>query len=125
MHLTLRDDLLFVTVSVVAQGRRVDIPDVVVDTGSGSTMLSADRLSTIGVNPEPDDILYTVRGVGGTEVVFVRSVERLQVGTKAVCDFDVEVGGVDYGFDLNGIPGMDFLLQTGAVINLRHLTLSF
>ena len=123
MHLTLRDDLLFVTVSVVAQGQRVDIPDAIVDTGSGSTMLSADHLSTIGVNPEPDDILYTVRGVGGTEVVFVRSVERLQVGTKAV--FDVEVGGIDYAFDLNGILGMDFLLQTGAVIDLRHLTLSF
>jgi predicted aspartyl protease len=125
MHLTLRDNLIFVTVTVGIQGRQTEIPDVVVDTGSASTLLSADYLSAIGVMPEPDDVLYTVRGVGGAEVVFARSVERLQVGPQAVRDFEIEIGGLDYGFSLNGILGMDFLLQTGAVIDLKTLALDF
>lgn len=125
MHLTLRDNLIFVTVTVGIQGRQTEIPDVVVDTGSASTLLSADYLSAIGVMPEPDDVLYTVRGVGGAEVVFARSVERLQVGPQAVRDFEIEIGGLDYGFGLNGILGMDFLLQTGAVIDLKTLALDF
>jgi len=32
---------------------------------------------------------------------------------------------MDYGFEINGILGMDFLLQTGAIINLRDLSLDF
>lgn len=125
MHLTLRDNLIFVTVTVGIQGRQTEIPEVVVDTGSASTLLSADCLSAIGVMPEPGDVLYTVRGVGGAEVVFARSVERLQVGPQAVRDFEIEIGGLDYGFGLNGILGMDFLLQTGAVIDLKTLALDF
>jgi len=52
-------------------------------------------------------------------------VDRLQVGPCAVEGFEIEVGSVDTTFDINGILGMDFLLQTGAIINLRTLELDF
>lgn len=125
MRLTLRDNLIFVTVRVTIRGQDVEIADVVLDTGSASTLLAADCLAAIGVAPSPEDVLYTVRGVGGTEVVFARKVECLQVGTKSMQHFEVEIGGMDYGFALKGILGMDFLLQTGAVIDLNTLTLNF
>jgi hypothetical protein len=32
---------------------------------------------------------------------------------------------MDYGFELGGILGMDFLQSTGAVLNLRDLTIDF
>ena len=32
---------------------------------------------------------------------------------------------MDYGFEINGILGMDFLTSIGAVINLRELNISF
>ncbi len=125
MHLTLRDNLLFVTVTVVTLDRHIEIPDVVIDTGSASTLLSADRLADIGIAPNPDDVLYTVRGVGGAEVVFARQIDQLRIGSHAVPDFEIEVGGMDYGFAINGIIGTDFLLLTGAVIDLNGLTLEF
>lgn len=43
----------------------------------------------------------------------------------AITDFEVNVGAMDYGMDLNGILGMDFLLTAGAVINLSTLNLTF
>jgi hypothetical protein len=42
-----------------------------------------------------------------------------------VLDFEIEVGGMDYGFEINGILGMDFLLRAGAILNLRELSLEF
>ena len=30
-----------------------------------------------------------------------------------------------YGFEINGILGMDFLTQAGAIINLRELQIEF
>jgi predicted aspartyl protease len=125
MQLTLRDDLVLTCVTVAYQGREVEVPDLVVDTGSGTTMLSTDVVAQIGIVPESHDILHVVRGVGGTEVVFSRRVDRLQVGSRAVEQFEIEVGGIDAAFDINGILGLDFLLQTSAIIDLGTLQLDF
>ncbi len=125
MKLTLREGLLFVPLTVAYQGHSLCISDIVVDTGSASTLLSADYLASIGVVPEPYDVLYTVRGVGGTEVVFSRSLDQVQVGRCTLRDFAVEVGSVEYGFNINGILGTDFLLQAQAVIDLQTLQLVF
>jgi len=125
MRLTLRDDLIVVSVTVAYQGQEVEVLDVVVDTGSATTMLSTDVLAQIGIVPELHDVLHVVRGVGGTEVVFSRRVDRLQVGPRAVEQFEIEVGGIDEAFDINGILGLDFLLYTGAIINLGALQLGF
>jgi len=125
MRLTLHDDLIVVSVTVAYQGQEVEVPDIVVDTGSATTMLSTDVVAQIGIVPERHDVLHVVRGVGGTEVVFSRCVDRLQVGPRAVEQFEIEVGGIDEAFDINGALGLDFLLHTGAVINLGTLQLGF
>ncbi len=125
MYLTLRDNLLFITVAVVIQDRQIEIPDVVLDTGSANTLLSADSLAAINLAPNPDDVLYTVRGVGGAEVVFARQIDQLCIGSHCARNFEIEVGGMDYGFTINGIIGTDFLLLKGAIIDLNTLTLEF
>ena len=72
MRLTLQDDLPFVQITIVHQGKELTISDVLVDTGSATTILAADQVSQIGIVPEPCDTLYTIRGVGGIETVFTR-----------------------------------------------------
>ena len=125
MQLTLKDELAFARVTVSYRGAQVDIDDVLVDTGSATTILAARAVASIGIVPELDDTLYTIRGVGGTEAVFTRRVDRLQVEQRAIPDFEIEVGAMNYGFDINGILGMDFLTRAGAIINLRDLDLGF
>jgi predicted aspartyl protease len=125
MRLTLKDDLPFVRVTVAYQGTAVEIADVLVDTGSATTILAADQVAKIGIVPESSDVLYTIRGVGGVEAVFARRVEYLQLGQQRVTDLEVEIGGLDYGFEISGILGTDVLLQTGAIINLHNLALEF
>jgi hypothetical protein len=75
-----------------------------------------------------DDLLFVTatlsyRGAGGREHVFVRSVDRFAIGEHGVNGFEVEVGEMDYGFDIGGILGLDFLRATGAVIDLGRLTI--
>jgi hypothetical protein len=125
MQLLLRDDLPFVTVTVAYRGRRIEIPDILVDTGSASTVLAVDQLSRVGLEPEPTDVLKLIQGVGGTEAVFTRRVEHLQVDEQLLHGFEIDVGGLDYGFAINGILGMDFLTQTRALIDLNNLQLHF
>jgi predicted aspartyl protease len=125
MHLWLKDNLPLTTVTIGYQGASIDISDVLVDTGSGATVISVDFSSRIGIVPCGNDTLCTIRGVGGSEVVFVRRVDFLRVGEKSVADFEIEVGGMDYGFAINGILGMDFLIAAGTVINLHEMKIEF
>ncbi len=125
MQLSLKDNLPFTTVTIVSQGKAIEISDVLIDTGSGSTIFAADVVASVGIAPSADDVLYTIRGVGGAEVVFTRQLESLFVGDKNLPGFEIEIGGMDYGFEINGILGMDFLLRAGTLINLHDMKIEF
>lgn len=125
MQLLLRDNLPFVEVVISYKGKDVSISNVLIDTGSASTIFAADSLSSIGIEPSADDVLHTIRGVGGVEVVYLRKVDHIKVGKQNLSNFEIEVGGMDYGFDINGIVGMDFLIAAGAIINLKEMKLEF
>lgn len=125
MRLILLDRLPFVTITIAYEGATTDVSNVLVDTGSASTIVSADAVAAIGIVPLPDDPLYRIRGVGGREAVFSRRLGYIQLGERRLLDFEIEVGGMDYGFEVNGILGMDFLMAAGSVINLRDMEISF
>jgi len=124
MKIRLHDGLPFIELTVDHRGQRLVLSQVLLDTGSAGSLLSADELLTIHVSLEPHDPLRRIRGVGGSEFVFVKTLDRLTVDSLSVAAFAVEVGALDYGFPLDGILGMDFLRQAKAMINLDALTLT-
>jgi predicted aspartyl protease len=123
MKIRLEGGLAYVEGVVTFHGRSLGIRDTILDTGSASTIFSADRLLEIGIVPEPDDALHRLRGVGGTEFAFTKRLDVLAVGGMKVADFEIEVGAMDYGFPADGILGLDYLLRIGALIDLRGLDL--
>lgn len=125
MELRLRDELPFVSATITYGESELIVENVLVDTGSATTIFAIDSLSAIHIIPLPDDTLHVIRGIGGSEAVFSRRIDSLTVGERSVHNIEIEVGGMDYGFDIAGILGMDFLRQAGALIDLSSLTLSF
>jgi Aspartyl protease len=123
MKIRLEHGLAYVEAVLTFRGRSLHLLDTILDTGSSSTIFSADRLLEIGVVPEPPDELRRLRGVGGTEYVFTKRLDVLAVDDTKVPDFEIEVGAMDYGFPADGIIGLDYLLRTGALIDLRRLEL--
>lgn len=102
MQLLLKDKLPFITVMISYKGEVIEIDNVLVDTGSASTIFAADLLSGISVTPEPDDKLYAIRGAGGSETVFSREMDFVQVGEQQSGRFEIEIGGMDYGLEVSG-----------------------
>ena len=43
------------------------------------------------------------------------------MGELAVSDFEIEVGAMDYEIELDGILGLDFMMEAGAVIDLAQM----
>ena len=64
-------------------GRVTLITDAVIDTESDCTVIAAVAVSAFGIMPEPNDVIETMRGEGGTEIVQARQV--LHPGWGAAC----------------------------------------
>ena len=125
MKLVLRESLLFVPVTLTYRGVILEINDILVDTGSATTLLSIHSVVLLDIHPEPTDIIRRIRGVGGVEYVFSRYIDVISIEGHKASPLEIEFGGMDYGFRMNGILGLDFLLQTGAILDLKHLAIEF
>lgn len=95
--------------------------NILIDTGSGGSVFKMDVVDEIGIAIESDDVIETISGVGGAEFVYQKKVDCLELGELRIEDFTIEVGVMDYGFELNGIVGMDFLRKVGTVIDLNEM----
>ena len=121
MKIRLMGGLPYISAGLGYHGRHVTLNKVLLDTGSAGTIFSTDRVSGIGLMYEPDDLVHRIRGVGGSEFVFTKQVDRLSAGRLRVEQFEIEIGAMDYGFQIDGIIGMDFLTRVGALIDLKRM----
>jgi predicted aspartyl protease len=104
-------------------GKSLLLDQVLLDTGSETSVFSSDELAEIGVRVEHEDVLHRTIGVGGFEYTFSKRLDAIALGTAELRGFEVQVGAMDYGFPIQGILGIDFLLQAHAVIDLDKLEL--
>lgn len=118
MKINLRGGLPFVNLLIEYRGQRLSLENVLLDTGSAGTVFAIDKLLAIGLQYEPDDTIRRIRGVGGAGFVFTKRIDILALGELKTLDFEIEVGAMDYGFEIDGIIGMGFLTRTRAKIDL-------
>ncbi|MBU5437154.1 retroviral-like aspartic protease family protein [Tissierella sp. MSJ-40] len=120
-NLNLKYGLPFCTIKLSYKSKSISIDNVLLDTGSGGTVFKMDIVDKIGITIEVDDIIETISGIGGSEFVYKKDVDSIILGDMELKNFKIEVGVMDYGFDINGIIGMDFLKEVGAIINLDEM----
>lgn len=113
--------LPFVQLRIWYRGQSLFLDNVLVDTGSASTIIKLDVMDKIGIKAEEDDYVGTISGVGGSEYIFLKKLDSIEFNGVHFKDYTVDVGVMDYGLDINGIVGMDLLLRIEGVINLKEL----
>lgn len=121
MMIRIQDGLPYVAMTLLYRDQQLELPKVLLDTGSAGTVFPADKVLTIGLQYEANDTVQRIRGVGGAEFVFSKQVDRLSLGELHVNEFVIEIGAMDYGLDIDGIVGMDFLIQVDAILDLAQL----
>lgn len=115
--------LPLISMKIVFRGKELKLERVLLDTGSASTLLNADIVQEIAMVPEQNDIVDMIRGVGGVEYVYTKSLDSIMVGVVSIKNFEVEIGSMDYGMEIDGILGFNFLKQAGAIIDARTMEL--
>lgn len=115
--------LPFCKITIGYKGKSMILDNVLIDTGSGGTVFKMDKVDELGITIGKDDVIETISGVGGVEFVYKKNIDSINLGSLAINDFIIEVGVMDYGFEINGILGVDFLKEVGAVIDLDKMTI--
>lgn len=123
MNLKIKYGMPFTEVVLTHKGKSFSSDNFLIDTGSASTIIAAEIAVKLGLGPEPLDVIRKIRGVGGTEFVYEKHIDRIRLGTKKLNQFKIQIGDMDYGFDIDGILGMDYLMISKIVIDLENMML--
>ena len=123
MRIRIKNGLPYVSATLIHRRQRVTLKNVLLDTGSAGTIFSTDKVAAVGLTYEPEDFVHRIRGVGGSEFAFTKQVDELKVGDLKVLPFELEIGAMNYGFEMDGIIGLDFLTAVGALIDLDEMKL--
>jgi hypothetical protein len=94
VKIRLEDRLPFVTVFLRQGEREVTLDRVLLDTGSAATLFAVDEVTKLGIVPEPTDQIRRVVGVGGSEFVITKRLERLVLGDFEIRDLPIQVGAM-------------------------------
>jgi hypothetical protein len=91
--------------------------NILLDTGSAGTIFDADIVTQIGVKPEGSDQTAVIHSIGGSEIVFTKWFDSVTLGNFSVNQCIVEIGVMDYGIDIQGILGFDFIREAKLIID--------
>ncbi len=82
----------FCSIQLYYKGKEMSIDNVLLDTGSGGTLLKMDMVDEIGITIEDNDIIQTISGIGGSEFVYKKNIDILKMGDMELKNFEVEIG---------------------------------
>ena len=125
MDFELRSDLPFIGLTLVYRATQFEVNDVLIDTGSATTLFASDCLSRFEIVPQSGDKIRKITGVGGSEYVIEKRIDAIIVGDTVIKDVCIEIGEMDYGFTINGILGSALLAKARATINYKNNTITF
>ena len=92
--------LPFAEIILLHNNKTLVINKALIDTGSMSTIISTEYALELDLHPEANDTIRTIRGVGGIEYVYEKSVDTLKIDTEKVSSFKLQIGAMDYGFNI-------------------------
>jgi predicted aspartyl protease len=124
INITFRDGLLFTSIEVFFRGKSIVIDNIVIDTGAAETILSPDVVEEISLYAELDDFVHSFYGVGGSmHNFFSKQVDEIYLGTVSLKHVKLDFGVIDPHGHINGLLGLDILMELNAVIDLKNLLL--
>ncbi len=125
MDIEFRNGLLFTSLEITFQGMTKMINDIVIDTGAAETLISPDIVEDIGIVVALTDRISSFYGVGGSiHNFFSKEVDNIRLGNIDIINAKLDFSVIDPAGDINGLLGLDLLMEMEAVIDLKKLTMT-
>ncbi|WP_106497285.1 aspartyl protease family protein [Lentibacillus sp. Marseille-P4043] len=122
MRLEFVNNLLEVEMTISYKGKMKTIDKLVVDTGAAHTLISSDVVDEIDIYFKNGDPLVSSYGIGGEEYSFRKPVDFIKLDNYEIPDMKLDFGNLD-GWGINGLLGLDILMNGKFIIDLGKLEL--
>lgn len=119
--LMLENGLLYTSVRMYYRGRVKTIDKVVIDTGASHSIISTDLVEELGLDIEDDDKIIFSVGIGGKQFAVVKQVDGIAFNGFKIENCKIDLGEIDFGGGINGLLGLDLLMQAGVILDLKNL----
>lgn len=123
MNIRYEHGLLFIDVEIGYKGKSTIIKDVVIDTGASHTVISPDVVSNIGITAHPTDKFITMYGIGGEHYAYRKEIDSISICGSRLENKHIDFGLIDEDGSINGLIGLDVLMELGICIDLKELKL--
>ena len=120
INLKFKNSLLFCELDININGQLLHLNNVLIDTGSATTLINNDYVSLDG-----SEEFINIYGVGGYEAVLNKHFNTIIINDISINDTIISVGELDYGIDIDMLLGLDLLQKLNANLNIKDMTLSF
>lgn len=120
INLKFKNSLLFCELDININGQLLHLNNVLIDTGSATTLINSDYVSLDG-----SEEFINIYGVGGYEAVLNKHFNTIIINDISINDTIIFVGELDYGIDIDMLLGLDLLQKLNANLNIKDMTLSF
>jgi hypothetical protein len=118
MNFEQKQDLIWVPIEVVYEGKHIIIPDCIIDTGSSSTMIDIDLVE---FNYKKPAIVKRLFGIGaGKQEVLSQDVDQIIIDQFKLEAVQIEFGTIKENLGINGFIGNDILSKFIVTIDFNQ-----
>ncbi|MCK5524219.1 MAG: hypothetical protein KAI83_13895 [Thiomargarita sp.] len=118
-----KQGLIWVPIEVIYEGKKIIIPDCIIDTGSSSTMIDIDLVEFDYRKPA---IIKRLFGIGtGKQEVLSQEVDKIIIDQFELEAVQIEFGTIKETLGINGFIGNDILSQFIVMIDFNQQIISF
>jgi phosphoglycolate phosphatase-like HAD superfamily hydrolase len=87
----MRDGLPFINVQLLIKQQIIVVDNVLIDSGSASSLFSVDYLSDFGIAPESHDQIRKMVGIGGHEYVFEKKISSIKINELIAKNITIQI----------------------------------
>ncbi|EML6501723.1 retropepsin-like domain-containing protein [Clostridioides sp. ZZV14-6009] len=114
-----KNGLLYTDIEILIENKNILVKDIIIDTGASHTIISSSYLEESDIGFNDDDTIVKASGYGGTVQYSVRKlVNKVACGDITLENIKLDFGEIDPEEKVNGLLGLDFLINANLIIDL-------
>jgi len=121
MNIKLKNGLLYATLELTYNGKSKILDDIIIDSGAAHSIICPDIVEDLGIEDSPEDELITMYGIGGSQYAYRKKIDSIKFGSCLVNGYKLDFGYIDENGRINGLFGLDLLMEMGLILDLKNL----
>ena len=123
-QLKYKHGLLYADITLVHANKKIDIADIIIDTGASHSVIIPDFLNENDIGFDKGDELVVMSGIGGAEASAIKKrIDAISLGDITLRNIVIDFGVVDQKDKINGLIGLNFLKPAKVTIDLDEMTI--